>query len=170
MCTFLFHRSQDRRKASIRHQYRSSPGEFIQSYILPRSFVCVSCLFLLVYGLLNGVIEGCVPPLRCSITITGEALTHALSSAENRRYFFGLASLCNTVIACRVSPKQKAEVVHHCQRYVVEDRGIGTSCLLFRVFGCLDHTCMHYAAEFLDVSYFQVSEQYSLFGNRRRCK
>ncbi|KAL8270199.1 hypothetical protein Esti_005874 [Eimeria stiedai] len=53
----------------------------------------------------------------CSITITGEALTHALSSAENRRYFFGLASLCNTVIACRVSPKQKAEVVRHCQRY-----------------------------------------------------
>ncbi|OEH77156.1 putative P-type ATPase [Cyclospora cayetanensis] len=53
----------------------------------------------------------------CSITITGEALTHALSSAENRRYFYGLASLCNTLIACRVSPKQKAEVVHYCQRY-----------------------------------------------------
>ncbi|PHJ22230.1 phospholipid-translocating p-type flippase subfamily protein, partial [Cystoisospora suis] len=53
----------------------------------------------------------------CAITITGEALTHALSTAENRRYFFGLANLCSTVIACRVSPKQKSEVVTQCKRY-----------------------------------------------------
>ncbi|CBZ55853.1 putative P-type ATPase [Neospora caninum Liverpool] len=53
----------------------------------------------------------------CAITITGEALTHALSTAENRRYFFGLANLCSTVIACRVSPKQKSDVVMQCKRY-----------------------------------------------------
>nr|CEL78271.1 TPA: P-type ATPase, putative [Toxoplasma gondii VEG] len=53
----------------------------------------------------------------CAITITGEALTHALSTAENRRYFFGLANLCSTVIACRVSPKQKSDVVTQCKRY-----------------------------------------------------
>lgn len=58
-----------------------------------------------------------VASFRCAITITGEALTHALSTAENRRYFFGLANLCSTVIACRVSPKQKSEVVTQCKRY-----------------------------------------------------
>lgn len=51
------------------------------------------------------------------MTITGEALNYALSTGEHRRYFFGLASLCSTLIACRVSPKQKSEVVTQCQRY-----------------------------------------------------
>eukprot|EP01054_Gregarina_sp_Poly1_P002112 Gregarina_sp_Poly_1__2111@NODE_155_length_12405_cov_134_674339_g137_i0_p1_GENE_NODE_155_length_12405_cov_134_674339_g137_i0NODE_155_length_12405_cov_134_674339_g137_i0_p1_ORF_typecomplete_len1336_score215_65PhoLip_ATPase_C/PF16212_5/3_1e37Hydrolase/PF00702_26/0_0044Hydrolase/PF00702_26/7_5e19Hydrolase/PF00702_26/0_015Cation_ATPase/PF13246_6/3_7e15HAD/PF12710_7/0_84HAD/PF12710_7/3_7Hydrolase_3/PF08282_12/11Hydrolase_3/PF08282_12/0_95_NODE_155_length_12405_cov_134_674339_g137_i033597366 len=51
-----------------------------------------------------------------ALTVTGDALNHALSTDETRKYFFGLAHLCSTVIACRVTPKQKAEVVRQCGR------------------------------------------------------
>eukprot|EP01053_Blabericola_migrator_P005325 Blabericola_migrator_1__5324@NODE_272_length_10504_cov_138_380473_g227_i0_p1_GENE_NODE_272_length_10504_cov_138_380473_g227_i0NODE_272_length_10504_cov_138_380473_g227_i0_p1_ORF_typecomplete_len1787_score403_99PhoLip_ATPase_C/PF16212_5/1_7e04PhoLip_ATPase_C/PF16212_5/8e03PhoLip_ATPase_C/PF16212_5/2_1e37Hydrolase/PF00702_26/0_003Hydrolase/PF00702_26/7_3e20Hydrolase/PF00702_26/0_039E1E2_ATPase/PF00122_20/2_6e25E1E2_ATPase/PF00122_20/5_5e03PhoLip_ATPase_N/PF16209_5/3_9e15PhoLip_ATPase_N/PF16209_5/1 len=51
-----------------------------------------------------------------ALTVTGDALNHALSTDETRKYFYGLAHLCSTVIACRVTPKQKAEVVKQCGR------------------------------------------------------
>lgn len=84
------------------------------------AFARTPCWFLLAGGDCSVFSVCCLASsfsLRCAITITGEALTHALSTAENRRYFFGLANLCSTVIACRVSPKQKSEVVTQCKRY-----------------------------------------------------
>eukprot|EP00743_Colponemidia_sp_Colp-15_P004663 GILK01005024.1.p1 GENE.GILK01005024.1~~GILK01005024.1.p1 ORF type:complete len:1174 (-),score=231.08 GILK01005024.1:215-3736(-) len=45
-----------------------------------------------------------------ALVITGDALFHALS-ADMRYVLLELAQQCKAVIACRVSPKQKAEVV-----------------------------------------------------------
>eukprot|EP00923_Selenidium_pygospionis_P054002 GHVN01094025.1.p1 GENE.GHVN01094025.1~~GHVN01094025.1.p1 ORF type:complete len:2168 (-),score=405.55 GHVN01094025.1:378-6881(-) len=52
-----------------------------------------------------------------AITITGEALGLALDNEENRKRFFALADLCSTVIACRVTPKQKAEIISEYKRF-----------------------------------------------------
>lgn len=53
-----------------------------------------------------------------AITCTGEALSFILNSEYIKHYFFGLANLCTTVIACRVTPKQKAEVVRQSAVYL----------------------------------------------------
>lgn len=44
------------------------------------------------------------------LLITGAALVHALSDRLKMK-FFELSTLCNTVICCRVTPLQKAQVV-----------------------------------------------------------
>ncbi|CEM07868.1 unnamed protein product [Vitrella brassicaformis CCMP3155] len=49
-----------------------------------------------------------------ALTVSGEALGITLKNRQLRRSFFKLARHCATVIACRVSPKQKAELVRQC--------------------------------------------------------
>jgi ATPase, P-type (transporting), HAD superfamily, subfamily IC len=63
-----------------------------------------------------------IPPLeelskqlvhKICIVIDGSTLAYALQGTkETRDKFFRLALLANSVICCRVSPKQKADVVH----------------------------------------------------------
>jgi len=55
-----------------------------------------------------------------SITVTGAALAIVLSDNALRFRFYKLAQNCQTVICCRVSPKQKADVVR-----IVEDFHLG---------------------------------------------
>src|SRR5690606_15704970 len=45
-----------------------------------------------------------------SLLITGSALAHALSKSLKDK-FLELSSICKTIICCRVTPLQKAEVV-----------------------------------------------------------
>eukprot|EP00803_Ostreobium_quekettii_P011454 evm.model.scf_1059.1 EVM.evm.TU.scf_1059.1 scf_1059:98-2784(-) len=49
------------------------------------------------------------PKTERALIIEGKALGHALSAAS-RRLFVDLATACDSVICCRVSPKQKGEV------------------------------------------------------------
>jgi len=68
------------------------------------------------------MLEGKIPPLdtltkqlekKITIVINGSTLVWALeTSPEVRNKFFRLALLANSVVCCRVSPKQKADVVH----------------------------------------------------------
>lgn len=46
-----------------------------------------------------------------AVVVTGEALRHILGHAKAERQFLTVARLCKSVVACRVSPAQKAEVV-----------------------------------------------------------
>ena len=54
-----------------------------------------------------------------SVVIDGKSLIFALNKREKelRRDFFKLLSMCSSVICCRVSPIQKAEVVELVQEY-----------------------------------------------------
>jgi len=68
------------------------------------------------------MLEGTIPPLDAlsgkllkpiTVVINGSTLTYALeTSQEVRNKFFRFALLANSVVCCRVSPKQKADVVH----------------------------------------------------------
>mmetsp|Transcript_82026 Transcript_82026/g.240802 ORF Transcript_82026/g.240802 Transcript_82026/m.240802 type:complete len:1231 (+) Transcript_82026:2-3694(+) len=48
---------------------------------------------------------------RPAITVAGAALTTALATEESQRRFLEVAVRCRSVVCCRVSPKQKADVV-----------------------------------------------------------
>ena len=50
------------------------------------------------------------PEHGAGLIVDGRALTYALAM-DLRKDFLGLATLCNAVICCRVSPMQKADVV-----------------------------------------------------------
>lgn len=45
------------------------------------------------------------------LVIDGESLRYALEAKEARKKFLDLGTLCKSVVCCRVSPKQKAQVV-----------------------------------------------------------
>jgi len=47
-----------------------------------------------------------------ALVIEGAALKHLLGDEELEEILFAVASVCDAVIACRVSPKQKAELVN----------------------------------------------------------
>ena len=47
-----------------------------------------------------------------ALVIEGAALKHILGDKELEEILFAVASVCDSVIACRVSPKQKAELVN----------------------------------------------------------
>ena len=47
-----------------------------------------------------------------ALVIEGAALKHLLGDKELEEILFAVASVCDSVIACRVSPKQKAELVN----------------------------------------------------------
>lgn len=46
-----------------------------------------------------------------AIVVTGQALTHILGEADMESAFLTVAKCCKSVIACRVSPQQKANIV-----------------------------------------------------------
>ncbi|ORX36159.1 putative phospholipid-translocating ATPase [Kockovaella imperatae] len=58
-----------------------------------------------------------------SLVIEGHALAHAFDDQETSDLLLALSTQCNTVICCRVSPLQKAQVVH-----LVKDN-LGVMCL-----------------------------------------
>ena len=51
----------------------------------------------------------------------GAALAHLLGDAVLEEMIFAVANTCQAVIACRVSPKQKALLVKLAQTYVVPE-------------------------------------------------
>ena len=55
------------------------------------------------------------PRRELAVVIDGAALYHIAEHAELRALFLGIALGCRTVVACRVSPRQKAEVVRMVQ-------------------------------------------------------
>ncbi|EER08108.1 conserved hypothetical protein [Perkinsus marinus ATCC 50983] len=58
------------------------------------------------------------PPRTVSLTILGDCLTTILKDDDLREQFFSVGlTKCGTVIACRVSPAQKADVVAWAQKY-----------------------------------------------------
>lgn len=58
-----------------------------------------------------------------SLVIEGHALTHAFNDEETEDLLLDLSTRCNTVICCRVSPLQKAQIVH-----LIKDN-LGVMCL-----------------------------------------
>ncbi|ORY23821.1 putative phospholipid-translocating ATPase [Naematelia encephala] len=58
-----------------------------------------------------------------SLVIEGAALTHCFDDPETNDLLLSLSTQCNTVICCRVSPLQKAQVVH-----LIKDN-LGVMCL-----------------------------------------
>ena len=56
-----------------------------------------------------------------AVVIDGEALSDILGSVYHRRQFELLTRQCATVIACRVSPKQKAEMVNLVREHIVPE-------------------------------------------------
>jgi magnesium-transporting ATPase (P-type) len=52
------------------------------------------------------------------LVIEGEALEHMLGDSELEEILFAVANTCDSVIACRVSPAQKAKLVKLVRRYV----------------------------------------------------
>ena len=54
-----------------------------------------------------------------ALVIEGSSLAHILGKQSLEEMLFAVASSCNSVIACRVSPKQKALLVNLVQEYVV---------------------------------------------------
>jgi len=64
--------------------------------------------------------EGAAPVVNISdslaVVVTGEALRHILGHRRQEKHFLTVARLCKSVIACRVSPAQKAEVVRLVRR------------------------------------------------------
>lgn len=53
-----------------------------------------------------------------ALVVEGAALSHLLGNDLLEEIFFAVASQCDSVIACRVSPKQKALLVNLVQNYV----------------------------------------------------
>ena len=60
----------------------------------------------------------------CAITISGAALAIALEDADLRGRFYNVALRCRTVLCCRVTPRQKAEVVELVQALHRQATGI----------------------------------------------
>ncbi|WVO15675.1 hypothetical protein L204_103336 [Cryptococcus depauperatus] len=58
-----------------------------------------------------------------SLVIEGHALTHCFDDEEIEALLLALSTKCNTVICCRVSPLQKAQIVH-----LIKDN-LGVMCL-----------------------------------------
>jgi phospholipid-translocating ATPase len=58
-----------------------------------------------------------------SLVIDGHALTHAFEDPDTNDLLLALSTQCNTVICCRVSPLQKAQIVH-----LIKDN-LGVMCL-----------------------------------------
>jgi magnesium-transporting ATPase (P-type) len=56
-----------------------------------------------------------------ALVIEGAALKHLLGDPELEEIIFSVASNCDAVIACRVSPKQKALLVHLVRHHVVPE-------------------------------------------------
>lgn len=59
-----------------------------------------------------------------AITITGPALAIVLADESMRYQFYKLAQHCQTVICCRVSPKQKADVVRIVEDFHLSEVGV----------------------------------------------
>jgi magnesium-transporting ATPase (P-type) len=55
------------------------------------------------------------------LVIEGAALEKLLGDSELEEILFAVANTCNSVIACRVSPAQKAQLVQLVRRYVVPE-------------------------------------------------
>ncbi len=58
-----------------------------------------------------------IPTRKCALVVSGDALQIIFSSAELKKEFLDIGLKVNVVLACRVSPKQKADIVQ-----VVRDR------------------------------------------------
>jgi len=58
-----------------------------------------------------------------AITITGSALASVLADKDLRYRFYKIARRCQTVICCRVSPKQKADVVQIVNEFHLAESG-----------------------------------------------
>jgi len=58
-----------------------------------------------------------------SLVIDGHALTHAFDDEDTNDLLLALSTRCNTVVCCRVSPLQKAQIVH-----LIKDN-LGVMCL-----------------------------------------
>ena len=56
-----------------------------------------------------------------ALVIEGSALSHLLGDTQLEEILFAVASSCDSVIACRVSPAQKAQLVQLVRRYVVPE-------------------------------------------------
>ena len=56
-----------------------------------------------------------------ALVIEGAALSHLLGDTQLEEILFAVASSCDSVIACRVSPAQKAQLVQLVRRYVVPE-------------------------------------------------
>eukprot|EP00547_Thalassionema_nitzschioides_P003527 CAMPEP_0194205570 /NCGR_PEP_ID=MMETSP0156-20130528/4811_1 /TAXON_ID=33649 /ORGANISM="Thalassionema nitzschioides, Strain L26-B" /LENGTH=1394 /DNA_ID=CAMNT_0038931875 /DNA_START=438 /DNA_END=4619 /DNA_ORIENTATION=+ len=56
-----------------------------------------------------------------ALVIEGAALEHLLGDDELEELLFAVANTCDSVIACRVSPAQKAQLVQLVRRYVVPE-------------------------------------------------
>lgn len=54
--------------------------------------------------------------MQLTIVIDGQTLVWALQNEEVSQKFFDYGLRANSVICCRVSPKQKADVVHLAKR------------------------------------------------------
>lgn len=46
-----------------------------------------------------------------AMIVSGSALNHSLNSTEIKKDLMKIADQCSVVLACRVSPKQKQEIV-----------------------------------------------------------
>lgn len=46
-----------------------------------------------------------------AMIVSGSALNHSLNSTEIKKDLMNIADYCSVVLACRVSPKQKQEIV-----------------------------------------------------------
>jgi len=62
-------------------------------------------------------------PGKWAITITGSALAAVLEDEVLSQRFYRIARYCQTVICCRVSPKQKADVVNIVQAFHARETG-----------------------------------------------
>ncbi|GMH82158.1 hypothetical protein TrVE_jg12998 [Triparma verrucosa] len=67
---------------------------------------------------LNTVEGDVFDPPDGALVITGSALKHVLNDPRLSEILFCVASCCKSVIACRVSPKQKAVLVKTVKKYV----------------------------------------------------
>lgn len=57
-----------------------------------------------------------------ALVIEGAALQHCQGDSELEEIVFNIASQCDAVIACRVTPRQKAQLVRLVRHYVVPER------------------------------------------------
>ena len=66
----------------------------------------------------NSALDNTPTDVSRALVIEGAALSHLLGNDLLEEIFFAVASQCDSVIACRVSPKQKALLVNLVQNYV----------------------------------------------------
>lgn len=48
---------------------------------------------------------------KVALIVSGESLLHIMASKEIKEQFLEVSIKCDVVLACRVSPKQKADIV-----------------------------------------------------------